>query len=141
MDIEVNVLAVLLAAVASMVLGFLWYSKMLFGAKWASLKGYTDESLKAAQAGMGKLYGVSFVVAIITAYVLAHVMGLAEAFYNYPMVQTGFTSTLWMWLGFVMPVQLTGQIFGEKKWKLLAIDTGYQLASLVVMGIVIGLMN
>jgi hypothetical protein len=140
MEIEINYLAVLLAGVAFMIVGFLWYSPALFGNKWASLKGYTPESLKEAQASMGKYYALSFVLGLLTAYMLAHVMVLSESFFDNPMVQTGLTTAFFMWLGFVMPVQATTQIFGEKNWKLFAIDTGYQLAGLLVMSLVIGLM-
>lgn len=90
---------------------------------------------------MGKLYGVSFVVALITGYVLAHVMALSLNFYGYPAVQTGLTTAFLVWLGFVMPVQATATIFGSKNWQLLAIDTGYQLVSLLAMGVVIGLLG
>lgn len=141
MIIEINYLAVLGAAVVSMMLGFLWYSPMVLGTPWMKLKGYTNESLKKAQSEMGKLYGLSFVVALITAYVLSHVMALSMNYYDYPKIQTGFTSAFWMWLGFVMPVQITATIFGDKKWKLLAIDSGYQLASLLGMGTVLGLIS
>ena len=140
MGITVNYLAVLIAAVASMALGFLWYSPMLLGKPWMKLKGYTEEGLKSAQKQMGPLYGVSFFVALITAYVLSHVMALSTNFYHYPAVQTGLTSGFWMWLGFVMPVQVTAAIFGDKNWKLLGLDTGYQLVSLLAMGVVLGLL-
>ena len=137
---EVNFLAVLLAAVASMVIGFLWYSPMVLGTPWMKLKGYTNDGLKKEQAQMGKLYGLSFVLAILTAFVLSHVTGLSEAFYGYSKLQTAMTSAFWMWLGFIMPVQLTATIFGDKKWKLFGIDTGYQFAAVMGMGVVIGLM-
>ena len=135
----INYLGVILAAFASMIVGFLWYSKMIFGKQWARFKGYTKETLKKAQAGMGKLYGLSFVMTLLMAYVLAHVMILSNSFYGYGMLQTGITSAIFMWLGFIMPVQFTNQIFGEKKWGLFFIDTGYQLISLLAMGIVISL--
>lgn len=140
MNVEVNLLSVLIAAVASMVVGFLWYSPTVLGTQWMKLKGYTKESLKKAQSEMGKLYGISFVVALITAYVLTHVVAMSMNFYGYSKFQTGLTSAFWMWLGFVMPVQTTATIFGDKKWKLLAIDTGFQLVALLAMGLVIGLM-
>jgi hypothetical protein len=141
MNVEVNYLAVLIAAVAFMVVGFLWYSPMLFAKQWMKLKGYTAESMKKAQKEMGKWYAVSFVLALITAYVLSHVMTLSQNFFNYAPVMTGVTTAFFMWLGFVMPVQMTGQIFGEKKWSLFAIDTGYQLTGMLVMGVVLGLLS
>ena len=140
MNVDVNWLAVLLAAVASMAVGFAWYSKAVLGGPWTRLKGFTSESLKAAQKEMGKYYAVSFVVALITAYVLSHVIALSQNFYDYSPLMTGVTSAFWMWLGFIMPVQATATIFGDKKWKLFAIDTGYQLASVLAMGLVIGLL-
>lgn len=137
MGIEVNYVAVLAAAVASMALGFLWYGP-LFGKVWMKLKGYTHEGLKAEQKKMGPLYGLSFMVALITAYVLTHVMALSSNFYGYDPVTGGLTSAFWSWFGFMMPVQITATIFGDKNWKLLGIDSGYQLASVLAMGVVIG---
>lgn len=49
MSIDVKCLAVFLAAISSMVVGFLWYSPLLCGKPWIKLMGYTDESLKSAQ--------------------------------------------------------------------------------------------
>ncbi len=140
MNVQVNYVAVLIAAVASMAVGFAWYSKALFGKQWMKLKGYTAESLKKAQKEMGKLYGLSFVLALITAYVLFHIMTFSKHYYGYSNLVTGLSSAFWVWVGFVMPVQLTDQIFGDKNWKLFYINTGYQLASLLLMGVVLAVM-
>jgi len=133
MVVVINYFAVAMAGIASMAIGFLWYSKPLLGKQWMEAKGYTEESLKEAQKGMGPMYLLSFAAALLTAYVLAHVMQLSSVFYGYGAMQTGFTSALFMWLGFVMPVQLTNEIFGDTNWKLFAINTTHQLASLLVM--------
>lgn len=141
MNIEVNFVALLLAAVVSMAIGFVWYSPVMFARRWMKLSGYTAEGLKKDQKEMGKWYGLSFVLALVTAYVLNHVMVLSENFFHYPMIQTGLSTAFWMWLGFVMPVQMTGVIFGkEKNMELFAINTGYQLVSMLAMGITIGFM-
>ena len=50
-------------------------------------------------------------------------------------------SAFYMWLGFVLPIQATDQIFGKKNFKLLAINSGYQLLALLAMGLVIGFLN
>lgn len=103
-------------------------------------KGLTQEKLNKAKEGMQKLYALTFVASLVTAYVLSHVMALSQNVYRYPNLVTGFSSGFWMWLGFIMPVQLTAAIFGDKNWKLLAIDTGYQLASIVTMGVILGIL-
>ena len=140
MNVEVNLFAVLLAGIVSMIVGFLWYSYALFAKPWMKLMGYTKESMKVEQKKMGPMYGVSFVLSLLTAYVLSHVMGLSQNFYQQSDLLAGVGSAFWMWLGFVMPVQATDVIFGGKKWKLFAINTGYQLASLLAMGLVIGML-
>lgn len=140
MGLEVNYLAVLSAAVVSMAIGFIYYSKAVLGGPWMKEKGLTEESLKEAQKEMSMLYTPSFVLALITAFVLTHVIAYSENFYGFWRLQTGLTSALWMWVGFIMPVQATEQIFGEKKWKLFAINTGYQLVSLLAMGVVLTLL-
>ena len=138
--IEVNYIAILIAAIVSMALGFLWYSPMVLGKPWMKLKGYTQESLKKEQKEMTKYYALSFLLAFVTAYILSHVIALSLNFYGFSRVSTGVTTAFWMWLGFIMPVQLTASIFGDKKWDLFGIDTGYQLVSVLAMGIVIGLL-
>ena len=83
MTIEVNYFSVLLAAVVSMVLGFVYYHPMVVGKAWMKEKGMSAEDVKRAQKEMGKWYGLSFVVALVTAYVLFHVMVMAENFFHY----------------------------------------------------------
>lgn len=139
MNIEVNYVAVLAATVASFAVGFLWYGP-LFGTMWMKLRGITKAHMQKGQKDMGKTYGMSFTVSLITAYVLSHVMTMSMNYFGYPKLNTGLTSAFWMWLGFVMPTQATATLFGDKRnWKLFGIDTGYQLASLLVMGAVLGL--
>jgi hypothetical protein len=139
MNINVDYMAVIVAAVVSMVIGFLWYGQLLFGKPWMKLMGYTPESLKTEQQKMGMYYGLSFVLSLVTAYILFHVMTMSQDFYGLGKLQTALTSAFWMWLGFILPVQATGTIFSkDKSFKLLGINAGYQLASILGMGVVIG---
>lgn len=139
MNIEVNYLGIALAGVTSMIVGFLWYSPTFFGRPWMKLMGYTEAGLKKAQKEMGNLYGISFVGSLLMAFVLSHVMTLSMNFYHTSKFSTGLNTAFWMWIGFVMPVQMTTTIFGDKKWPLFAINTGYQLASLLGMAMAIAL--
>jgi hypothetical protein len=130
-------LPVLLAAVAAMVIGFLWYSPMLFATPWMRAMGHDpNDKAKIAemQKGAGKLYLASFFATIIMAsvlFVLVQVIGIKSALYG---AQLGF----WAWAGFVAPVQFTDAIFGKRGRVLLFINSGYQLVSLLAMGAIIG---
>lgn len=140
LEVQINLLSVLVAAIASTVVGFVYYSPAVLGKPWMKLMGMTEKSMKEAQKKMGPMYGLSFVATLVAAYVLAHFVFLADYFYSIDPMTTGLTTAFFAWLGFVMPVQLTDFIFGGKKLNLFLINTGYQLVSFLAMGAVIGLM-
>ncbi len=134
---SVNLWSVLVAAIATMAIGFLWYSPILFARPWMVLMGYDpDDKAKLAemQKGAGKLYGISFVASLVAAFMLGKIIfGLAinSALYG---LKVGFA----VWLGFVATVQLTDSLFSKKPAKLFLINTGYQLVCYLAMGAIIG---
>lgn len=135
--VPINVVAILFAGIASMVVGFLWYSPVLFGSQWMKLSGFTKE--KMAKADMTKTYGLSFVMALVTAFILTHAEVFASSYLGEKGLFLGVMTAFWNWLGFVMPVQLTSWMFEGKPFQLFLINTGYQLASLLAMGMLIGM--
>jgi len=129
-------LAVLVAAIATMVVGFLWYSPILFARPWMRLMGYDpDDKAKRAemQEGAGKLYGLSFVASIVSAVVLAKIIDITSVNTVLYGMKVGFA----VWLGFVTTVQLTGALFGKQPTKLYLINTGYQLVCYLAMGAIL----
>ena len=132
----VNLFSVLAAAIATMMLGFLWYSPLLFAKPWTLAMGY-DMNDKAKmdemRKGAGKLYGITFIASLISAFVLAKIIDVTtvnSALYG---MKIGFA----VWLGFVTTVQLTSTLFGRKSTKAYLIDTGYQLVCYLVMGAIL----
>jgi len=133
----VKLWAVALAGVATMVIGFLWYSPLLFARPWMVAMGY-DPNDKARIAEMqksaGPMYGISLLASLISAFVLAKVlvgMTIYSALYG---MKIGFA----VWLAFVATVQLTDKMFGQRPMKLFLINTGYQLVCYLVMGAILG---
>jgi len=132
----VNLLAVLVAAVASMVVGFLWYSPLLFATPWIKLMGYdpNDKSkMEEMRKGAGKLYAISFICSSVAALVLGRIIHIAAMHTVLHGVKIGVA----VWLGFVTTVQLTDALFGRKPFKLYLINTGYQLACFAAMGAIL----
>lgn len=131
---DVNILGILLAGVASMVVGFVWYGP-LFGKPWSKLMGWDAKSMDKIkkEMNMGKTYGASFVGSLVMAFVLAQLLGITKS----DTLVAGAMMGFWAWLGFVAPVQFTDVLFGEKNINLFYINTGYQLASLLAMGAVL----
>ena len=134
-DVTVNLTAVLVAAVATMVVGFLWYSQLLFGKPWMNLVGMTPGHMEDAKAGMGKTYGLSFLGSLVMAYVLANVVSLTNAV----SWQSGAMAGFLMWLGFVATTGANEFIYAvkPKPWNLYLINQGYQLVNFLVMGAIL----
>jgi hypothetical protein len=134
---DVNLWAVLVAAIATMIVGFLWYSPILFARPWMLAMGYDPEDktrLEELRKGAGRMYAITFVLGLIGAFVLAKIIsGLTINSVLY-----GMKVGLAVWLGFVLPVQATDQMFGRRPFKLFLINTGYQLVCFLVMGVILG---
>jgi hypothetical protein len=132
----INFWAVLVSAVATMVIGFVWYSPILFATPWMVLMGFDPNDkakLAEMQKGAGKIYGLSFVASLVSAVVLAKIIDIATVVTIPYGMKIGFA----VWLGFVTTVQLTGALFGKQPTKLYLINTGYQLVCYLVMGAIL----
>jgi hypothetical protein len=137
----VNVWAVLVGALATMAVGFLWYSPLLFANPWMKLMGY-DPNDKAKIAEMqksaGAMYTLSLIASVLSAAVLAKIIGVAVVSSPVGAAIVGMEIAFAVWLGFVTTVQLTGALFTKQPAKLYAINTGYQLVCYLVMGAILG---
>ncbi len=130
--IQVNLVPVVVSSLAAMGVGFVWYSNALFGKKWIELHELKGD--KMDKAGMGKIFGITFLVTLVSAYVLSIFIHYAGAYSLINGAKTG----LWAWLGFVMPTSLATYLFTKKPMSLYAIDAGHHLTVLLVMGAILG---
>jgi len=124
----VNLWAVLGAALATMVIGFLWYSPALFGRPWMLAMGYDPEDkakIAEMQKTAGPKYGIAFLASLLSAFMLGKItFHLAVSTFYYG-IKVGFG----VWIAFVMTVQLTDKLFSNR---------GYQLVCYLVMGAIVG---
>jgi len=140
----VNYLAVLVAAILMFILGGLWYSPVLFMKKWLALQDRTEEQMKAqaTAANMPLMYASAFVTALITAWVMAHLLGnfavAVDPDVMRPSAAHGAAFGFVCWLGFVAPTTYTTAIFSGKPKQLWFIDTTYYLVSFVIAGAILG---
>jgi len=133
---NVNILALLVAGVLTLVLGGVWYSPILFAKQWMAAQGYTPEKVEAMrQKGVTRAYLVSLLCYLVMAYVVALLVSYTNA--------TTLAQGLWLgflsWLGFTAPIGLTANMFSEKPIAAWVIDAGYQLAHLLFMGVLLSL--
>ncbi len=138
MDVQVNLWAVFWAMVSSMVVGSIWYAKPVFGNTWAKLVNLDDKKM---QAGSAKAIMVTVVVSLITAYVLAHVAYLSNAFFQHSFLQDTLTTAFWLWLGLVAARFITHDAFEQRPAKLTLMNIAHELVTLLIMGYIIGVMG
>jgi hypothetical protein len=138
MDVQVNHLAVLLAALSSMVVGSVWYARGVFGAAWMKM-AKVDE--KRAKEGAPLALTVAFLSSLVMAYVLAHVTYLSNNFYNNSFLQDALMTGLWMWVGFQGTRILMHDLFEGRRKKLSLMNAGNELVTILVMALIIGLMK
>jgi len=126
----VNWKGILAATVAAMIIGFVWYAKPVFGAQWQKLVGLKDSDMKK---GMAKGMVIMLVMALITAIVLTRFVVIANPQSYMQALKLGF----WLWLGFVFTYAVGGGVFEKRPAKLIAINVGNQLVTLLVMSAII----
>ena len=131
-----NPVALVAAAIASVVIGFVWYGP-LFGKKWANLAGMKmDKDDPKMKSKMMTSMGGMLLVSAITAYVLSVLIGMMPT----KDLMSGVMAGFWSWLGFVMPVQIGVVLWEGKKTELFLLNTFHSLFSLEVMGAILAMM-
>ena len=139
----VNYLAVLVAAIVIFILGGLWYSPVLFVKKWVALQGKTEEQMRAeaASANMPLLYTSAFVTALITSWVMAHLLGHFAAAVDPSVMQLnaahGAMFGFVCWLGFAAPTSYATAIFSGPPKQLWLINSSYNLVSFMLAGLIL----
>jgi hypothetical protein len=132
---EINILAVIVAALVAFFVGGLWY-QALFGKLWVKLHGYTDEQ----QARMKALrppplfFGGMIVSYLVLALVLAILIGSAPE----RSALGGAVLGVLVWLGPAAAIGMTGWLASDKPIGVFLIDAGCELVYLVLMGLILG---
>ncbi|MEK6792608.1 MAG: DUF1761 domain-containing protein [Nanoarchaeota archaeon] len=130
----VNVWTVLLVAVVSFVLGFLWYGP-LFGKMWMKLSKVSAMHVaKSKKEGMVKPAILNFIGTFVMVYVFAGFISLLDVVSAIQGAVLGF----WIWLAFFASTTLLGGVLWEgKSWNLYVFNGLYWLVNLMLIGFLI----
>jgi len=138
MEVAVNYWAVFLAAVASMVVGAVWYSPAVFAKQWIKLaKVKIDKEMTGTQNAI--MYGGVFVASLIMAYVLAHVAFLSHSFFKNDFLQDALTTAFWLWLGLTAARIYVHDTFEGRPVRLTLLTVSFELVTILIMALIIGL--
>ena len=125
-----NWLAIIIAAIANMVIGFLWYGTWAFGKSWMKLSGHTmGEGFQP-----GPLYLMTAVAAVVQAITMAWLIGQTGANSG----AAGAIVGLYVGMGIVAAAMFAEVLFAGRHPRLFAIVAGYSVLALVVQGMIIG---
>ena len=124
----VNWLAVVVAGISSMVVGFLWYGP-LFGNYWMQQTGRSPEQGGAASA---------YIVSTLAALILAATLAIFLTVFDTVDLATGIAVGVAVAVGFVATTTLVNGVFEERKPTVTALFAGYEVVSLAIMGAILG---
>ncbi|TSC86423.1 MAG: hypothetical protein G01um10148_409 [Parcubacteria group bacterium Gr01-1014_8] len=130
---ELSLWSILGSALSSVVLAFIWYNPKVFGTAWMRLSNISPEAAERGKRRMPIMAFFAFLASMIVAYVMTH-FGIAWGVFDWI---GGFELGFWLWLGFAAPVLLGSVLWEGKSFKLYAINAGYWLISLILMGVIL----
>jgi hypothetical protein len=122
--------AILVAAVASFLLGGPWYSPALFGNAWNRESG---DSRPKGQGHPAKVFGVSFLFSLIAATAFAYWLG------PNPPLSYALSHGLLAGACFVAASFGINYQFANRSFLLWLIDGGYHTVQFLLFGLVLGL--
>lgn len=152
---EMNYLALLVAALSTLVVGFVWYHPKVFGTLWMKESGLTQEKLKGGN--MLVIFSTSllyaFLISLILQTIVIHQMGAYSAANNIPNVDPsilqnymnaygktyrtfqhgalhGFIAGLFI----ILPVIGTNALYERRSFKYTLVTGGFWIVCLMIMG-------
>jgi hypothetical protein len=133
---EINIWAVLLATLSSMVVGSVWYTPKVFGNYWMRV-AKVSPSGEAKDAVKPIL--ITLVVSFISALVLAGSAAISQHFYGGNSLANTLITAVILWAGFTAARFITHDAFEGRPAGLTILNCAHELVTLVVMGLIIGL--
>lgn len=152
---EINFLALLLAALSTLVVGFIWYNPKVFGGIWMRESGMTEEKMKGANMAM--IFGLSVVYAFFISFVLqmltihqygalgmiggdianakpsyaAFMADYGDAFRSF---KHGALHGVMTGLFLVLPVTGTNALYERRSFKYVLVTSGFWIVAFAIMG-------
>lgn len=154
---EINFIALLLAAVVTLVVGFIWYNPKVFGTIWMRESNLTQEQLQTGNMLIifGLTYIFSLMITVILMAITIHQSGaigmvggppllasakpsfaafMADYGTTYRTFKHGALHGFMSGLFFALPIIGINGLFERKSWKLILIHAGYWIVTLTLMG-------
>jgi hypothetical protein len=133
---DINIWAVLVSAIASMVIGSIWFGP-LFGKTYMALMGM-DQWSPEKQAAMKKQMTMTYVWQFVASVVMFFVLAMFMSGLHKTDVIGGLGVAFWVWLGFMVTMKLGDALWGGKM-TLFWLGSGNSLITMLAGGVILGL--
>jgi len=154
---QINYFTFLVAAIVTLVVGFVWYHPKVFGTIWMKENNFTQEELR--KGNMLKIFGFTYLFSVMIAMTLAsltiHQSGalgmvggpllvesakpsfhafMADYGTAYRTFKHGALHGFMSGLFFAFPVIGINGLFERKSWKYIFVHAGFWMLTLALMG-------
>lgn len=153
---DFNLLAIIVASIVPIILGFLWYNPKSFGLIWMREADMTEEKIQSGN--MAIIFAMSLLFSILLAFFMQFVVihetgafGMVEgdtssasyqAFMNefggiYRTFRHGAIHGAMSGVFIALPILAINALFERKGWKYILVNGGYWIVALAIMGSII----
>lgn len=150
---ELNFLAIVVAAIVPLLIGAIWYNPSVLGTAWMKASGMTEEKMKSGNIAV--IFGVTLVLSFMLAFtvngMVIHQVAAQQLAFTNPDAESfqafmaefgnmhrnyghGALHGAIGALFFALPVLGINALFERKGWKYILINVGYWVVTLAIMG-------
>jgi hypothetical protein len=133
----INIWAVLLATVAAMLVGFVYYHPKVLGAAWMKAIGHSTESVSRGPKPW--VYPLVIVCAFVTAWVLAGAAWISQEFYGGSFLLNALITAWILFIGFTLARVVVHDAFDPRGFRVTGYTALNELLVITAMALVIGL--
>jgi hypothetical protein len=124
---------IVIAGIASVLLGWLWFSPFLFGSVWMRIINLTPEMAERGKKKMHLNALLALIASMLAAWVMSYV-GAALGVYDwFGALELG----IWLWLGFTAPPMLGMVLWEQRPLRYYFIVAGYWLVAFILMALIL----
>jgi hypothetical protein len=135
-NMEINFLALILAGMAGIAIGAIWFGPKTFFPIWWKFLG-KDSDQPVGSNKMGLIFGGTFIAAFVQALVMSVVINHAEASSGEIGTLGGLAVGSLMGVGFSAASSLSHQLFAGLSIRAWVLEVGQDIVSLAAMGAII----
>ena len=130
-EMEINHLAVFVAALSDFAVGALWYSPLLFYKSWMKANGFTEEEVAGGNKAV--IFSVTFILSLVISYNLAFFLADPETDLLW-----GLTAGLLAGAGWAAAAFAIVGLFEQRSLRYILINCGYIIVAFALKGLILG---